>query len=71
MFGIVAGVMTLFSGLIFVSEDSFPEFYNVTLVAVFILNVMFLVQWFYLLLLSLNYKNENFQRIVKIYGMIL
>jgi hypothetical protein len=39
MFGLIAGSMTLFAGVIFVSEENaFTGFYEITLILVFLFN---------------------------------
>jgi hypothetical protein len=72
MFGLIAGSMTLFAGVIFVAEESaFTGFYEITLILVFLTNWWFIVSWFYLWMCSLNVKNSNFQVALKIYSLLV
>jgi len=72
MKGIIASAITLFSGVIFVTEEkAFTGFDVILLAIMFIFNCVFILTWLYLLLWSLNIKNENFQRFLKIFGLLV
>ena len=70
---IIAGTTVLFLGLIFEesAEDNHPEFNTVGLIIVVIYNSVFLLQWTYLFLYSLNFKNENLKKALEIYRCII
>jgi len=51
MMAIMAGIITLYSALIFVTEEEEVSYiYNFALLLLFIVNIVFLLHWIYLLL---------------------
>ena len=67
-----AGVATLFSGIIFSQENTNYGIFN-TLALTFLIttNAIFIIQWFFFLLLSLNLKNMKFRKLLDIYAFII
>jgi len=51
MMAIMAGIITLYSALIFVTEEEEVSYiYNFALLLLFIVNIVFVLHWIYLLL---------------------
>ena len=72
MLGIGAGIMTLFCGMIFTSEEGQKQgFYQIALLLLFLANVIFLVRWFFLVLLSMNFKNEHILKFLRVYSIFI
>ena len=73
MKAIIAGMMTIYCGLLFSQEgeDRINDFNTMALIILIIINAMFLIEWFYLFLLSFNVKNDKFIFILHIYGSII
>ncbi|CAI2371351.1 unnamed protein product [Moneuplotes crassus] len=72
MLSLAAGVITLSSGIIFVTEeDAFGMFKILLTMIIFIINSWFLLVWFYLLLCSLGIRNEKFLKLLQIYGTFI
>ena len=65
--------MTIYCGLLFSQEgeDRINDFNTMALIILIIINAMFLIEWFYLFLLSFNVKNDKFIFILHIYGSII
>ena len=69
--GLVAGTITMYCGLVFIQEDSIYGFYQFAGILVFLFNFYFLIHWTYMILCSIEWKNHNYQRFLKIYALIL
>ena len=64
-----AGIVTLFWGMIFSqSQASNDAFNTVALAFLILINSVFILQWVFFFLLSLNIKNEKFRVLLKIYA---
>ena len=62
-----AGIVTLFWGMIFSqSQASNDAFNTVALAFLILINSVFILQWVFFFLLSLNIKNEKFRVLLKI-----
>jgi len=69
---LVAGTTTMYAGFIFSTEGgAIYGFYQLTAIMVFCINLYFIVNWVFLLLCSFNWKNENYVRFLKIYGLLI
>ena len=70
---IVSGMLVLYCGLIFEEgqESNLATFDSLALFILIVFNIMFFTQWLYYFLVSLDFKNENLKKFVKIYGMLL
>ena len=70
---IIAGTTLLFSGLIFEegAKYNYLRFDTLTISVVIIYNAIFLINWVYLFLVSLDFKNSNMKRIIKVYGFLI
>ena len=72
MQGLIAGAITLYSGIVFVAQgNSFTGFKILIMTLMFIFNGWFLFVWFYLMLCSLNLKNQTFLSLLRIYSLFL
>lgn len=69
--GLVAGTLTMYCGLIFIQEDSIYGFYQFAGILVFLFNLYFILHWTYMILCSIEWKNNNYQRFLKIYALII
>ena len=70
MMGILAGLITLYWALVFVVEgESLTTVYNLSLLLLFLVNIVFLLNWFYSLWLSLKYKNKWYKNLMKIFSI--
>ena len=62
---ILAGTLTLYSGLVFTSEDKQNSFINAIILAfVMIYNLVFIFKWAYLFILCMSEKYWIFQQIL-------
>ena len=70
---IIAGTSVLFSGLIFEegAKYNYLRFDTLTISVVIIYNAIFLIKWVYLFLVSLDFKNSNMKRVIKVYGFLI
>ncbi|CAI2387268.1 unnamed protein product [Moneuplotes crassus] len=72
LLGILAGTVTIFCGIIFQRhKEGYSGFYTLATVVVFLLNFNFIIQFCYLLLLSLECKNEYYKCVLKVFTKIL
>ena len=68
--GILAGLITLYWALVFVVEgESLTTIYNLSLLFLFIVNIAFLLNWFYCLWLSFKFKNKWYKTLMKIFAI--
>ena len=70
---IIAGTTVLLSGLVFEegAKYNYSRFDSLTISVVIIYNAIFLIKWVYLFLVSLDFKNSNMKRIIKVYGFLI
>ena len=70
---IISGMLVLYCGLIFEEgqNSDLPIFVSLAMIVLIIFNVMFLAQWLYYFLVSLDFKNESMKKLVKICGLIM
>ena len=70
---IIAGTVVIFAGLIFEegAEGNYSGFDSFGLFVWMIYNSIFMIQWTYLFLSSLNIKNESFKKVIEIYGILI
>ena len=69
--GTVAGAITLFWGIIFTeNQDEHPGFMTMSLIIMILINIRFIIVWFYMVLQSLNIKNPQIQNIIESYRII-
>ena len=70
---IIAGMLIQYCGIVFEeSQDHhYPIFDLVAMLILVAFNIMFLTEWMYYFLESLNSKNENLRKFIKMYGSIL
>ena len=70
---IIAGTTVLFSGLIFEegAEHNYSGFDTMAFIVILVYNSIFLLQWTYLLLYSINFKNEKVRKALEIYGHVI
>jgi len=46
-------------------------FYQVSAIIIFLVNSFFIIQWTYLLFVSVEWKNQHFQTFLKVYAYVL
>ena len=67
-----SGILTILCWIIFTQQDhNYALFITLTLAFLIIINAMFIILWIFYLLLSLNLKNENLKKFLKIYAYII
>lgn len=72
MYGIIAGTLTLFTGLIFTIEGTrLDGFYQLVVLILFITNTVFIVKWVYLFLLSLKINHPTWIKFMKSYSILV
>ena len=69
--GTLAGMITLFSGIIFVEDETVELFTVYVAILIFMFNASFLLNWIYLFMLSWNIKNQTFNKITNLYGTLI
>ena len=69
--GSLAGLITLFSGIIFVEDETVELFPVYVTILIFMFNASFLLNWIYLFMISWNIKNQTFNKIINLYGMLI
>ena len=68
----LAGMITLFCGILFTDKDEEVEFFNIIVaILMFMFNTIFILHWTYLFMVSWNIKNQTFNKILSLYGMLL
>ena len=71
LLGTYAGAFTLFTGIIFADEDSDVEWVNLCLfIAIVIVNIMFLAQWFYLYVVCMSDRYKIFVKLLHVLDII-
>ena len=70
---IIAGTIVLFWGLIFEegAKYNYPRFNTMAFGVIIVYNTHFIMNWTYLFLDSLNFKNENLRTFLKIYSYLV
>ena len=67
-----AGIVTLFCGIVFSQTQANYDIFNtIALSFLIIVNSIFIIEWVFFLLLSLNFKHEKFRALLKIYAFII
>ena len=67
-----AGVVTLLCGVIFSqTQTNYDIFNTIALVFLVLVNSVFILQWVFFFLLSLNIKNDKFKSLLSIYAFII
>ena len=67
------GLLLLYWGILFreSSEDEYPGFKTFLLLIIISMNILFVAEWLYMFLLSLNISNHNFKCFLYLLGVIL
>ena len=67
------GLLLLYCGILFEESEGskYDGFKTSTILFLMLINVMFVIEWLYYFLASLNYKNQNFELFVHLYGAVL
>ena len=70
---IIAGTTIIFSGLLFEegAEYNYSGFDAMAFIVILVYNSMFLLQWTYLLLYSISFKNEKIRKVIDIYRCLI
>ena len=70
---IIAGTIILFWGLVFEegAQYNYPRFNTIAFGIIIVYNTHFIMNWTYLFLVSLNFKNENLRTFVRIYSYLV
>ena len=70
---IIAGLLILYCGIIFEEgqDYNYPLFDFIAVIILVVFNSIFLTQWMYYFLESINFKNENLKKLVQMYGTLL
>ena len=70
---IIAGLLILYCGIIFEEgqDYDYPLFDFIAVLILVVFNSIFLTQWLYYFLESINFKNENLKKLVQMYGTLL
>ena len=69
---ITAGTLTIYSGIIFsLGHEVHNGFYTLAWILLLYFNCYFLLNWFYLFVLSIGWKNRKYAFFVDLVGMIL
>ena len=71
LLGLTVGTVTMFWGFIFVTENVHMTFYQISAIIIFLVNSFFIIQWTYLLFVSVEWKNQHFQTFLKVYAYVL
>ena len=72
MCAIAAGIMTLFCGMIFTNQQGRrPGFYQMALLILFISNMVFLIKWFFLFMISMNFKKQYMIKFLHMYATLV
>ena len=67
-----AWIVTLFCGIVFSqTQTNYDIFNTIALSFLIIVNSIFIIEWVFFLLLSLNFKHEKFRALLKIYAFII
>ena len=70
--GTIAGMITLFWSILFIESDENIEFFKIFIaVIMFITNILFILHWTYLLIISWNIKNQTFKKFLNAYGILI
>ena len=67
------GLLLLYCGILFkeTDENKYNGFITCAILFVMLINIMFIIEWLYYFFVSLNYKNQNFQIFIRLYGAIM
>ena len=70
---IITGMLILYCGIIFEEgqDYNYPLFDFIAVIILVVFNSIFLTQWMYYFLESINFKNENLKKLVQMYGTLL
>jgi presenilin-like A22 family membrane protease len=72
MLGTIAGTLTLYSGLIFTIKGSrLDEYYFILVMGLFLFNLVFLIKWLFLYLVSLKIKHSIYVKFMKVFSIIM
>lgn len=72
IYALIAGTVTLFSGVIFYRENNQNQSLNlIILIFIFLVNVKFIVEWFYLFTLSMGEKYSFFSQLSVVLKVLL
>ena len=70
--GTLAGMFTLFCGIIFIEKEDTIKHFNIFMaILMFMFNLSFIMSWTYLFIVSWNIKNVTFNKILSLFGMLL
>ncbi|CAI2367699.1 unnamed protein product [Moneuplotes crassus] len=70
--GMIAGILTLYCTLVFVTEEEDVDAVHIfSLLLLFAVNAFFLLHWLYNVLYYLNYKNKYFRMLMKMFSLAL
>lgn len=69
MLSLISGAITLSAGVVFLTEEpAFRGFTDLVTFGVLTVNIWFLWVWLYMVILSMNWKNERFTTVMRVYG---
>ena len=73
MKAIIAGMITIYCGLLFLQEgeNKVKGFDTISFSLLIIINTAFVLEWFYLFLLSFDFKNDKFRLFLHFYGSMI
>ena len=70
--GTLAGMFTLFCGIIFIEKEDTIKHFNIFMaILMFMFNLSFIMSWTYLFIVSWNIKNVTFNKMLSLFGMLL
>lgn len=69
MLSLISGAITLSAGVVFLTEEpAFSGFTDLVTFGVFTVNIWFLWVWLYMVIQSMNWRNERFTTVMRVYG---
>ena len=70
---IIAGMLVLYCGIIFeeAHDHDYPLFSVMAMIILVVFNGMFLINWLYYFLVSLNFKNEKMGMFIILYATLI
>ena len=72
LLGMIVGTITMYAGFIFAQGNEVEDgFHTLATIIVFLCNSFFIIKWTYLLLMSFEWKNEYYQRFLKMLSILL
>ena len=68
----IASMITLFWGILFIEADEDIEFFKIIIsILMFMFNILFILHWTFLFMVSWNIKNQTFNKFLSVYGMLI